>query len=118
MMTATWVGRSCAAGTSTASCFTCAPIADASDLEDFLFFGGHGGLDVGDTVVGDLLHLLESTLEIVFGDGLFFFGLFEHLVGVAAGVADGDFGVFTPGFGLLDDVFAPLLGELRDGQPD
>src|SRR5690606_6506194 len=59
-----------------------------SDLHHFLFLAGDDLVDLGDTGVGLLLHLVEQTLLLVVGDLAFLGHPLDLLVGVAARIAN------------------------------
>ena len=72
------------------------------DLKDFLFLVLDHLVDFSLILLGELLHLVSGMSRVVFGDdAAFFFGV-DKLVGVAAGVADGDFSGFGECLDLAD----------------
>src|SRR5437660_741956 len=65
--------------------------ANSLDLQYFLLLVLDDLVDFAFVLLGEFLHLLTGVTGVVFGDhAAFFFGI-DDLVGIAAGVADGDF---------------------------
>lgn len=89
----------------------------ASNGHDVLFFLGEDVVHFFVVVVSDFLHFGFGVFRSVFGQAVFHH-LFECVDGIAAGVADADFGVFTDAFGLFDEFLAALFGERRHVDAD
>src|SRR5690348_15091872 len=83
-----------------------------SDLHYFRLFGGQNLVDPLDKFRGELLHLGLGRAQVVVGNFLFLVEVLEHVVGVAAMVADRDAEVFGHLLDVLDQFFAALLGQL------
>jgi len=73
-------------------------------------------IDFGHRRVGGFLYLLQARLLLVLGDVFVLEELFQHLVGITAGVAQGYLAVFGHLLDHLDQILAPFLGERRHGQ--
>src|SRR5437764_3655567 len=75
-------------------------------------------IDLGFVLLREFLDLLFALLGFVFGDdAAFFFGL-QDFVGIAAGVADGDFGVLGETLGLANQLQTAFLRQGRKGEAD
>src|SRR5208283_2801619 len=90
----------------------------SSDLHDFRFFGGQHFVDFLYELGRVLLHLGLARSHLVFGGLLFLVQFLEHVVGVAAMVADADAEFLAYFAHVLHQILAPLLGQLRDRNPD
>src|SRR5207248_4182325 len=86
----------------------------ASDLHDLGFFFSGELVDLLDALVDDRLHQLGALLLIVLGDFPRRLILLEHLVGVAARVADGDARVLGHALDDLGQLAAALFGQGRN----
>src|SRR5258708_23568430 len=82
---------------------------------DVLFLVSQNTGDFVDVLVGELLDLIESALLVVLGDLVPFEHLLELLVTVAPDLPNGGARLLGYVVGPLDELLAPLLGELRDG---
>src|SRR5882757_8461964 len=115
MMTAICLGMSLAGGISRvalAKGFMCGVISGIrSNRHQLGFFGCDHLVDIGDVFVGEFLDLLLRSPLLVFGYGLAFQQLLERMIGVAAGVAHRDLGIFALVLDHLDQIAAALLGE-------
>ena len=81
-------------------------------------FAAEQGVDLGDELVGRLLHLVGVALAVILADGAVLLELLEQVETVAAHVADRDlrlFGVFVRD---LHHFLAALLVHLGDAQAD
>ena len=65
------------------------------------FLDGESGVEGGDVTVGGLLDIIEHLFELILGDLTVFLSFFGDLVGIAADVAQSDFGILGLGFGLF-----------------
>src|SRR5581483_3466659 len=90
----------------------------SSDLHHFRFFALQQIVDLRDVLVGELLHARLGRALLVVADIALLHQLLEMLDRVAANVAHGDAAFLRHLPDHLDELLAPLLGELRDRQPD
>src|SRR5690606_3340932 len=90
----------------------------ASAFENLFFFLAGDVVDLGDVLVGQVLDPLVGGLDIVLGDVAVLLRRLDHVVAVAPGAAHRDARVLGHLFDLLDQIFAALLGERRDRQPN
>src|SRR5581483_754208 len=88
------------------------------DLEQLAFFVLDELVDLPGVGVGGLLEFLLGVLDFVLAGLAVLFDPVQLLHRLAADVAHRHAGVLTLGLGLLDEVAAALLGELRNGHPD
>ena len=89
-----------------------------SDLHDLGFFVLQQLVDRVDVLVGELLHLFLGAVLLVGPDLARVDELLQVVHDVAAHVADGDPALLGDVPDDLDELLAPLLGELRDRQAD
>src|SRR5690242_15646009 len=94
------------------------PDADPSDFHDLGLFGLQRGVDLGDALVGQLLQPVLRPVDVVRAGLAVLLEVLEPVDGVAADVAGGDPALLGHVPHLADEVLAPLLGELRDREPD
>src|SRR6266851_8593405 len=86
-----------------------------SNLHDFFFFADDELVDLLDELVGDLLDLLLTALDLVVGDRVILRLERLHLVDrLVTEVADRDLVLFGFLFDQLHEVFAALFVELRN----
>src|SRR5690606_24919932 len=83
---------------------------------DFLLFRCSRRVDLADETVGQLLHLVSEALVLVLGDVLLLLVFLERFHPVAADVADGDLGLLGILVRQLDQLLAPLLGQVGHRQ--
>src|SRR2546421_7247125 len=115
MMIATaraWSSRPCL---STATGFGA---RSGSDLEDLRLFALEQLVDLLRVVVRELLDALLRAVLLVFADLALVDKFLEVVDRVAADVAHGDASLLGHPAHDLDELFASLLRELRDRQPD
>src|SRR5579859_5374583 len=114
MMMPTWAGTR--SGTASGVCSGCVPATRVTarlDLHDLgLFVPGHV-VDPLDELVGQLLQPILSAPLVLLRDATILFGFAEVIEGVAAAVAHGNSRFLGAVVHLLDELFAPILGELR-----
>src|SRR5258707_4650679 len=121
MITAICLGMSWAGGmwrVALPKVFMCAVSGVGSSRHQLGFFGCDHLVDIGDVFVGEFLDLLLRSPLLVLGYGLAFQQLFERMIGVAAGVAHRDLGIFALVLDHLDQIAAALLGERGHRYPD
>ena len=87
-------------------------------LQHFFLFGRATLVNLGHIAVGQLLDVLAGFTMLIFRDGLVFFRFFQGVVGLAANIAQSDFGVLAVFFGQLDQFLAPFFGKRRDNNTD
>src|SRR5215203_3938532 len=92
--------------------------AATSDLHDFRLFVLDQVVDRLHVLVGQLLHLLLAPPLLVVADLALAHELLQVLHHVSAHVADRDLPLLAVAADDLDELLTPLLGQLRDRQPD
>src|SRR6478735_6160134 len=90
----------------------------ASDLHDLRFLALQQLVDLVDVVVRELLDALLGPVLLVAAGVTLVDQLLEVVDRVAAHVAHGDLPLLRHVAHDLDELLAPLLGQLRDRQPD
>src|SRR4051794_21189245 len=90
----------------------------ASDFEKFLLFALEQFVDLVDALVGELLERFLGAVLVVAADVALLLELAQVVHDVAAYVAHGHATVLGDAADDSHHVLAPLLGELRDLQPD
>src|ERR1700724_97940 len=89
------------------------PVPASSMLQDLLLLVRQSLVDLVDVAVVELLHLVQAAALVVLADLLVLLHLLELVVAVAPRQAHGVARVLGDVVRLLDDLLAPLLGELR-----
>src|SRR5690606_22638714 len=89
----------------------------SSDRHDLLFLVGQQPVDIGDELVGELLHRVLGAALVVLGYFLVLDESLELVVGVAPQVADRHLRLLALGAHHLGQLAAALLGQRRHGHP-
>src|ERR1700683_4873766 len=85
-----------------------------SDLHYLRIFSGEDLVGLFDKLGGELLDLGFRSAQFVFGDLLVLVDILEHVIGVAAVIADGDPIILGGLLDMLHQLFATILGQLRN----
>src|SRR4029079_19249346 len=94
------------------------PDADPSDFHDLGLFGLQRGVDLGDALVGQLLQPVLRAVDVVRAGLAVLLEVLEPVDRVAADGAGRDPALLGHVPHMADEVLAPLLGQLRDREPD
>src|SRR5204863_830269 len=109
MMTATWRGSRARSRPEVSSA------GASSHLHDFVFFGFQHLVQALGVVLGELLDLLLPAVQVVLRDVAILLQLLEQIIGIAAMVAQRDAVFLGDLADVLDQIAAPLFGQLGDG---
>src|SRR6266853_5618940 len=121
MMMPTWVGTASGRGTAVGWGFG-APATSVigSDLRHFRLLPPGDLLDALDELIGQLLQSLLGALFVLHRDAaaVLFLRPAKMVERIATAVADGDPRLLCALVDLLDELFAAVLGQLRQHEPD